>query len=378
MKTALITGITGQDGAYLADLLLQKGYLVTATHRRSASPNFWRIERLGIHEHPRLTLLELDLCDLFSCIRVIEATEPDEIYNLASQSHVGFSFEHPVTTANATAMGTLNLLEAIRHVDRRIRYYQAGSSEMFGKVQAVPQCETTPFYPRSPYGVSKAFAHWMTINYRESYGLFACTGILFNHESPLRGVEFVTRKITHGVARLKLEHGSPIELGNLNAMRDWGYAVDYVEGMWRMLQADEPDTYVLATNRTETVRQFATMSFRAAEMDVEWLGEAEEERAVSAVDGRELVRIDPRLYRPAEVDLLQGDSAKAEKTLGWKATTSLDELCAIMVGADLAEAERTTVIDALLAGRGRLAGRVLNGAGRAHAPMLTASACRAV
>jgi GDPmannose 4,6-dehydratase len=364
MKKALITGITGQDGAYLASLLLGKGYSVTATHRRSSSPNFWRIEYLGIREHPRLKLLELDLVDLPSCIRIVEAAEPDEIYNLAAQTHVGFSFEHPVTTAHMTGLGPMHLLEAIRLVNPRIRYYQASSAEMFGKVQAVPQSETTPFYPRSPYGVSKVFAHWMTVNYRESYGLFGCTGILFNHESPLRGLEFVTRKITDGVARIALTQGPAIELGNLNAKRDWGYALEYVEGMWRMLQARDPDTYVLATNRTETVRDFATMSFRAAGMEVDWVGRGENERGVSPVDGRELVRINPAFYRPAEVDLLQGDSGKAQRLLGWRCATSLEGLCAIMVGADLARVERALAVEALDA-RGGRADIVVNG----HAPL---------
>jgi GDPmannose 4,6-dehydratase len=348
MKKALITGVTGQDGAYLTSLLLKKGYRVTATYRRSSSPDFWRMEYLGIRDHPMLKLVELDLVDLASCIRLVEATEPDEIYNLAAQTHVGFSFEHPLTTAHMTGLGPLHLLEAIRTVNRRTRYYQASSAEMFGKVQAVPQNETTPFYPRSPYGVSKVFAHWMTVNYRESYGLFGCTGILFNHESPLRGLEFVTRKITDGVARIKLRQGKPIELGNLNAKRDWGFALEYVEGMWRMMQADEPGTYVLATNRTETVRDFATMSFKAAGMDVEWVGRGEKERGISPIDGRELVRINPAFHRPAEVDLLQGDSTKAQRVLGWRPCTSLEELCAIMVRADLARVERSLAMDALV------------------------------
>jgi GDPmannose 4,6-dehydratase len=361
MKKALITGITGQDGAYLASLLLGKGYSVTATYRRSSSPNFWRIEYLGIRDHPRLTLLELDVVDLPSCIRIVEAAAPDEVYNLAAQTHVGFSFEHPLTTVHMTGLGPVHLLEAIRLTNPRIRYYQASSAEMFGKVQAVPQSETTPFYPRSPYGVSKVFAHWMTVNYRESFGLFGCTGILFNHESPLRGLEFVTRKITDGVARIALRDGGPIELGNLNAKRDWGYALEYVEGMWRMLQAERPDSYVLATNRTETVRDFATMSFRAVGIEVDWVGRGENERGVSAVDGRELVRINPAFYRPAEVDLLQGDSTKAQQILGWRCPTSLEGLCAIMVGADLERVERELAVESLDArGAGR-PGIALNG-----------------
>ncbi|MDN5928469.1 MAG: GDP-mannose 4,6-dehydratase [Hyphomicrobiales bacterium] len=340
MKRALVTGVTGQDGAYLASLLLQKGYQVTAAYRRSSSPDFWRIRELGIEDHPGLRLTELELVDLGSCMRLIEKTEPDEIYNLAAQTHVGFSFHHPMTTAHATGLGPLHFLEAVRNIDRGIRYYQASSAEMFGKVQAVPQNELTPFYPRSPYGVSKLFAHWMTVNYRESYGLFGCSGILFNHESPLRGFEFVTRKITDGVARIRLNNAGPIELGNLCAKRDWGYAREYVEGMWRMMQADKPDTYVLATNRTETVRDFATMAFAAAGMDVEWAGRDEKERGLCPKTGRELVRINPDFYRAAEVDLLKGDASKARKLLGWKPETTLEQLCAIMVSADLERVDR--------------------------------------
>ncbi|MGN6768400.1 MAG: GDP-mannose 4,6-dehydratase [Rhizobiaceae bacterium] len=340
MKRALITGITGQDGAYLASLLLQKGYQVTAAYRRSSSPDFWRIRELGISDHPRMRLTELELVDLGSCMRLIEKTEPDEIYNLAAQTHVGFSFHHPLTTAHATGLGPLHFLEAIRNIDLGIRYYQASSAEMFGKAQAVPQNEATPFYPRSPYGVAKLFAHWMTVNYRESYGLFGCSGILFNHESPLRGLEFVTRKITDGVARIRLSNAGPIELGNLGARRDWGYAKEYVEGMWRMMQADKPATYVLATNRTETVRDFATMAFAAAGMDVDWTGRDENERGLCPKTGREFVRINPDFYRAAEVDLLKGDASKARDLLGWKPGTTLEQLCAIMVEADLERVER--------------------------------------
>lgn len=341
MKKALITGITGQDGAYLASLLLRKGYRVAATYRRSSTPDFWRIEYLGVRDHPRLTLHELDLVDLTSCIRLVENFMPDEIYNLAAQTHVGFSFEHPLTTAHATALGPLHFLEAIRLVDPDIRYYQASSAEMFGKVREVPQNEATPFYPRSPYGVSKVFGHWMTVNYRESFGIFGCSGILFNHESPLRGLEFVTRKITNGVARIRLHDAPPIELGNLDAKRDWGYAPEYVEGMWRMMQAAEPDTYVLATGRSETVRDFATMAFKAAGIEVAWIGRGEQEHGISPVDGRELVRINPAFYRPAEVDMLRGDSTKAQKRLDWKPATSLEELANMMVHADLERVERT-------------------------------------
>src|SRR6476620_2469799 len=256
MKSAIITGITGQDGAYLVELLLSKGYRVYGTYRRSSSVNFWRVEELGVADHPDLHLVESDLTDLSSSIRLLEKTGVKEVYNLAAQSFVGVSFEQPLTTSQVTGLGALNLLEAISIVDPSIRFYQASTSEMFGKVQAVPQVEDTPFYPRSPYGVAKLYAHWMTVNYRESYDIFGASGILFNHESPLRGREFVTRKITDSVAKIKLGKLDVLELGNLDAKRDWGYAKEYVDGMWRILQADVPDTYVLATNRTETVRDF--------------------------------------------------------------------------------------------------------------------------
>ncbi|MBC7456204.1 MAG: GDP-mannose 4,6-dehydratase, partial [Massilia sp.] len=259
-KKALVTGITGQDGAYLAQLLLEKGYAVTGTYRRSSSVNFWRIEELGIERDPNLTLVEYDLTDLSSGIRLIESADPDEVYNLAAQSFVGVSFEQPVATAAITGLGPVHLLEAIRIIKPSARFYQASTSEMFGKVQAIPQVEDTPFYPRSPYGVAKLYAHWMTVNYRESYGIFGASGILFNHESPLRGREFVTRKITDSVAKIVLGKLDVLELGNLDAKRDWGYAREYVEGMWRILQADAPDTFVLATNRTESVRDFVSMA----------------------------------------------------------------------------------------------------------------------
>lgn len=342
MKTALITGISGQDGAYLAELLLEKGYQVYGTYRRTSSVNFWRIEELGIDKHPNLHLIEYDLTDLGSSIRMLEATGATEVYNLAAQSFVGVSFDQPTTTAQITGIGPVHLLEAIRQVDSRIRFYQASTSEMFGKVQAVPQTETTPFYPRSPYGVAKLYAHWMTINYRESYDIFGCSGILFNHESPLRGREFVTRKITDSVAKIALGKLDVLELGNLDAKRDWGYAREYVDGMWRMLQADQPDTYVLATNRTETVRDFVTMAFKAAGTTVEWSGSEEAERGIEAGTGRELVRINPRYYRPAEVDLLIGDPEKARRQLGWQPTTTLERLCTMMVEADLRRNEKGT------------------------------------
>ncbi|MGH8852880.1 MAG: GDP-mannose 4,6-dehydratase [Telluria sp.] len=334
-KRALITGITGQDGAYLAQILLEKGYHVTGTFRRSSSVNFWRIEELGIEKHPNLSLVEYDLTDLSSSIRLIESSRPDEVYNLAAQSFVGVSFEQPVTTASITGIGPVHLLEAIRIINPKIRFYQASTSEMFGKVQAIPQIEDTPFYPRSPYGVAKLYAHWMTVNYRESYGIFGSSGILFNHESPLRGREFVTRKITDSVAKIVLNKLDVLELGNLDAKRDWGYAKEYVEGMWRILQADEPDTFVLATNRTETVRDFVTMAFKGAGIAVEFTGEGENETGHCARTGKALVRVSPKFYRPAEVDLLIGDPAKAKSVLGWEPTTTLEELCQMMVDADL-------------------------------------------
>lgn len=335
MKTAVITGISGQDGAYLAQLLLEKGYTVYGTYRRTSSTNFWRIEELGVDSHPNLHLVEYDLTDLGSSIRLLEQAKPSEVYNLAAQSFVGVSFDQPATTAQITGVGALHLLEAIRIVNPKIRFYQASTSEMFGKVQAVPQVEDTPFYPRSPYGVAKLYAHWMTVNYRESYDLFACSGILFNHESPLRGREFVTRKITDSVAKISLGKLDVLELGNLDAKRDWGFAKEYVEGMWRMLQVDTPDTYVLATNRTETVRDFVTMAFKAADIAIEWQGKDQAEQGVEVGTGRVLVRINPRFHRPAEVDLLIGDPAKAERLLGWKPSTSLEQLCAMMVEADI-------------------------------------------
>ncbi|MGZ5202191.1 MAG: GDP-mannose 4,6-dehydratase [Telluria sp.] len=334
-KRALITGITGQDGAYLAELLLEKGYHVTGTYRRSSSVNFWRIEELGIATHPNLALVEYDLTDLSSSVRLIQSAEPHEVYNLAAQSFVGVSFEQPIATASITGLGAVNLLEAIRIVDPAIRFYQASTSEMFGKVQTVPQVEETPFYPRSPYGVAKLYAHWMTINYRESYGIFGSSGILFNHESPLRGREFVTRKITDAVAKIVLGKLDVLELGNLDAKRDWGYAREYVEGMWRILQADQPDTFVLATNRTETVRDFVSMAFKGAGVTVEWTGSGEDERGMCGKTGKELVRVSSRFYRPAEVDLLIGDASKARRELGWEAQTTLEQLCQMMVDADL-------------------------------------------
>jgi GDPmannose 4,6-dehydratase len=365
-KKTLITGITGQDGAYLAQLLLEKGYIVYGTFRRTSSVNFWRIEELGIQNHPNLHLVEHDLTDLGNSIALVQKVQPDEIYNLAAQSFVGVSFDQPTTTAHITGIGALHLLEAIRLINPKIRFYQASTSEMFGKVQAVPQKEDTPFYPRSPYGVAKLYAHWMTVNYRESYGIFGSSGILFNHESPLRGREFVTRKITDSVAKIKLGQLACLELGNIDAKRDWGFAKEYVEGMWRMLQADEPDTFVLATNRTETVRDFVKMAFKGAGIEVEFKGSAEQETAVvTAIDsvagissadaaethsgttqtstltlsalkvGQTVMCINPQFYRPAEVELLIGDPSHAKAKLGWAPTTSIEQLCQMMVEADL-------------------------------------------
>ncbi|CAN1569775.1 Gmd GDP-D-mannose dehydratase [Burkholderiaceae bacterium] len=339
-KTAVITGITGQDGAYLTELLLGKGYTVYGTYRRTSSVNFWRLEELGVENHPNLHLVEYDLTDLSSSIRLLQTSGATEVYNLAAQSFVGVSFEQPLTTAEITGIGPVNLLEAIRIVNPKIKFYQASTSEMFGKVQAIPQIESTPFYPRSPYGVAKLYAHWMTINYRESYNIFATSGILFNHESPLRGREFVTRKITDSVAKIKLGKLPVLELGNIDAKRDWGYAKDYVEGMWRMLQAAEPDTFVLGTNRTETVRDFVTMAFKATGVDIDWKGRDEHEQGFDASTGKVVVKINPKFYRPAEVELLIGNPAKAKATLGWEPKTTLEELCRMMVVADLARNER--------------------------------------
>jgi len=335
MKKAIVTGVTGQDGAYLAELLLEKGYTVYGAYRRTSSMNFWRIEELGISTHPDLHLVEHDLTDLSSSIRLLQNSGATEVYNLAAQSFVGVSFDQPITTLEITGAGVVNLLEAIRIVNPAIRFYQASTSEMFGKVQAIPQVESTPFYPRSPYGAAKLYAHWMTVNYRESYGIFGASGILFNHESPLRGREFVTRKITDGMANIKLGNLDVLELGNLDAKRDWGFAKEYVDGMWRMLQADTPDTYVLATNRTETVRDFVSMAAKAAGFELIWQGAAENEVGIDAKSNKTLVRINPKYYRSAEVDLLIGNPEKARVELGWEPKTTLEQLCQMMVEADI-------------------------------------------
>ena len=335
MKKAIVTGVTGQDGAYLAELLLLKGYKVYGTYRRTSSVNFWRIEYLGIKEHNNLELIEYDLTDEGASIRMIKDIMPDEVYNLAAQSFVGVSFEQPQTTAQITGMGPLNLLEAIRIIDPSIKFYQASTSELFGKVQEIPQRESTPFYPRSPYGVAKLFAHWSTINYRESYNIFACSGILFNHESPLRGKEFVTRKITDTVAKIKLGLEERLELGNMDAKRDWGYAKEYVEGMYLMLQQDTPSDYVLATGKTYKVREFVQEAFSAVDIEIEWSGDGVDEVGEDKATGKIVVSVNPKFYRPSEVELLIGDAIKAKDELNWEAKTTLSELCSMMVTSDL-------------------------------------------
>ncbi len=349
MANTLITGVSGQDGAYLTEHLLGLGHTVYGTYRRTSSVNLWRLEELGVSEHPNLHLVEFDLTDLGTCIGLVQRVQPIQIFNLAAQSFVGVSFEQPTTTAHITGIGALNLLEAIRLVNPKIRFYQASTSEMFGKVQAIPQKEDTPFWPRSPYGVAKLYAHWMTVNYRESYGIFGASGILFNHESPLRGQEFVTRKITDTVAKFVCGKKSLLSLGNLDAKRDWGYAKEYVQGMHLMLEVDQPNTYVLATNRTETVRDFVRLAFHAIGVDLHFTGTGADEigTVASITDtadveasryiqaGDVVVRVDSKFYRPAEVDLLIGDATKAKNELGWQAKTTLEELCAMMVAADI-------------------------------------------
>jgi GDPmannose 4,6-dehydratase len=335
MKVAAVTGITGQDGAYLARNLVEKGYRVFGAYRRSSTTDFGRLKDLNVLGNPNLELVEHDLTDLSSSIRLLQTVKPHEVYNLAAQSFVGASFDQPNTTAQITGVGALNLLEAIRIVDPSLKFYQASTSEMFGLVQDDIQSEDTDFYPRSPYGVAKLFAHWMTINYRESYGIFGASGILFNHESPLRGKEFVTRKITDSVARISLGSEEVLHLGNLNALRDWGYADEYVEGMWRMLQADTPDTFVLATGKTTSVRDFVRLSFEAAGIDIEFEGSDDSECGRDKSSGRIVVQVDPKFYRPAEVHLLLGDASKAKKVLDWEAKVSVGELAKMMVEADI-------------------------------------------
>jgi len=340
-KRALITGVTGQDGSYLAELLLSKGYEVHGIKRRSSSFNTARVDHLyeDVHEvNRRFTLHYGDMTDSTNLIRLIQEVQPDEIYNLAAQSHVHVSFETPEYTANADGMGTLRILEALRILRMdKTRFYQASTSELYGKVVETPQKETTPFYPRSPYGVAKLYAYWITVNYRESYGMHASNGILFNHESPRRGETFVTRKITRAVAAIAAGDQDRLYLGNLDSMRDWGHARDYVEGMWRILQQDNPGDYVLATGRTVSVREFVDTAFRVAGMDIEWRGKGVDERGYIRGTDRCLIEVDPRYFRPTEVDLLLGDPSKAERELGWRATTTLEEMIVEMVNSDIQE-----------------------------------------
>jgi GDPmannose 4,6-dehydratase len=339
-KVALITGVTGQDGAYLSELLLSKGYIVHGIKRRSSSFNTGRLENLYQDPHekdPRFILHYGDMTDSTNLIRIVQQTQPDEIYNLAAQSHVQVSFETAEYTANADAIGTLRLLEAIRilGLEKKTRFYQASTSELYGKVQEVPQSETTPFYPRSPYAAAKLYAYWIVVNYREAYGLHASNGILFNHESPLRGETFVTRKITRAVAAIQLGFQQKLYLGNLDAKRDWGHAREYVRGMWLMVQQDEADDYVLATGETTTVRQFVDWAFAETGVTLAWKGEGVDEKGYCTKTGKCLVEIDPRYFRPTEVELLLGDPAKAQAKLGWKHETKVHELCAEMVREDL-------------------------------------------
>ncbi len=344
-KVALITGVTGQDGAYLSELLLDKGYTVHGVKRRSSSFNTGRIEHLyqDPHEaHPRFVLHYGDLTDSTNLIRIIQQTQPDEIYNLAAQSHVQVSFETPEYTGNADGIGTLRLLEAIRilGLEKKARFYQASTSELYGKVQEVPQSETTPFYPRSPYAAAKLYAYWIVVNYREAYGIHASNGILFNHESPLRGETFVTRKITRAVAAIKLGFQDKLFLGNIDAQRDWGHAREYVRGMWLMLQQDEPDDYVLATGETTRIRDFVDKAFEQIGVLLRWEGRGIDEKGVCAATGRIYVEIDPRYFRPTEVELLIGDPTKAKTKLGWLHETRWDALCTEMVAADLVAVAR--------------------------------------
>jgi len=346
-KTALITGVTGQDGAYLARLLLKKGYTVHGVKRRSSSFNTARVDDLYVDPHQSNTRFFMhygDLTDATNLIRLIQEHKPDEIYNLAAQSHVAVSFETPEYTANADALGTLRLLEAIRilGIKDKTRFYQASTSELYGKVQETPQRETTPFYPRSPYGVAKLYAYWITVNYREAYGMHASNGILFNHESPLRGETFVTRKITRAVAAIDRGLQDRLYLGNLNARRDWGHARDFVEGMWLMLQQRNPEDYVLATGESHSVREFVERAFACIDRSIEWRGNGAQEVGLDAKTGKDIVRIDPRYFRPTEVDELLGDASKARAQLGWKPKVSFAELVAEMVESDRAAVEQET------------------------------------
>ena len=345
MKKALITGITGQDGSYLAELLLEKGYEVHGMKRRASSFNTSRIDHLYQDSHDKNARLKLhygDLTDSSNILSLIKKIEPDEVYNLAAQSHVKVSWDCPEYTADADALGTLGLLEAIRScgLEKKTRFYQASTSELFGLVQETPQRETTPFYPRSPYAVAKLYGYWITVNYRESFGMYACNGILFNHESPRRGETFVTRKITRAAVRIKLGMEDRLYLGNIDAKRDWGHARDYVEGMWRILQQDKPEDFVLATGVTTTIRKFCEMTFKELGMEIEWQGHGVDEKGIDRNTGKVLIEIDPRYFRPAEVDLLLGDASKAKAKLGWQPKYDLEALCREMVKEDLQEAKR--------------------------------------
>ena len=338
MKKALITGITGQDGAYLSKFLLEKGYDVYGAFRRSADLHLDKLRFLGVDD--KIQIVPLELLEFTNIYRTIERIQPDEIYNLGAQSFVALAFEEPIYTADVTAIGPLRVLEAIRVINPKIKFYQASSSEMFGKVEAVPQNEETPFCPRSPYAVSKLFGHWVTVNYRESYGIFACSGILFNHESPLRGLEFVTRKITYSAARIKLGLQDKLLLGNLDSKRDWGYAPEYVVAMWLMLEHDHPDDYVIATGENHSVREFVEEAFEAVGINMDWVGTATEERGIDTKTGKTLVTVDPRYFRPAEVELLKGDNSKAKQVLGWSPKITFKELVKIMMAHDLMLAEK--------------------------------------
>ena len=332
-RTALVTGITGQDGAYVSRLLLDKGYRVYGAFRRGASLNLWRLADLGIGEED-IEFIPFELLEYANLRRAIEETAPDEIYNLGAQSFVGISFDQPLFTAEVNALGVVRMLEAIREVNPAIKFYQASTSEMFGKVRETPQTELTPFYPRSPYAVAKLYAHWMTVNYREAYELFVCSGILFNHENPLRGIEFVTRKITMGLARIRDGQQDVVELGNLDAKRDWGFAGDYVEGMWLMLQQSKPNDYVLATGETHTVKSFCELAAAALDFELAWEGDGAHAAGVDRKSGKTIIKVNPKFYRPTEVELLLGNADKAKQSLGWSATTKLPELVEMMVEAD--------------------------------------------
>ena len=335
MKNVLITGVTGQDGSYLSKLLLDKGYRVFGTHRRTSSIVVWRLEYLNIINHPNFVLLEIDLTDLSSILRCIKQSNPEIIFNLAAQSFVAHSFNSPITTAEITGVGVLNVLEAIRLSDKRIKFYQASSSEMFGKVKEVPQNELTPFHPRSPYGVAKVFGHWATVNYRESYDIFAVSGILFNHESPLRGMEFVTRKITSNLAKIKIGKTEKFSLGNIYAKRDWGYAKDYVQAMWLMLQKKIPEDYVIATNKSYSVKFFSDLVLKALKFNYKWVGKGINEKAIDKLTRKPLIKINKKFYRPAEVNFLKGSYKKAKNQLKWRPKTSIKELVKIMVDFEL-------------------------------------------